>query len=98
MGLFLTVGKERGDRQVRKLATVTLGMLQFLVKKLREQRPWKVEKIAFSLGFLVLQLPKKILKKVRVKDDVEKIQVFGFSNGLSLSFCFLYYICGKEAG
>jgi hypothetical protein len=35
--------------------------LQFLVKKLREQRPWKVKKIAFSLEFRVLQLPKKFI-------------------------------------
>jgi hypothetical protein len=41
---------------------VALGTLQFLVKKLREQRPWKVEKMGFSLWFLVLQLPKNLLK------------------------------------
>jgi hypothetical protein len=41
------------------VASVTL---QFLVKRLREQRSWKVEKLGFSLVFGVLQLPKKILK------------------------------------
>jgi ABC-type transporter MlaC component len=41
------------------MAPVTL---QFLVKKLREQGSWKVEKITFSSVFLVLQLPKNYLR------------------------------------
>jgi tripartite ATP-independent transporter DctP family solute receptor len=42
---------------------VALGTLQFLVIKLREQRPWKVEKNGFTSGFRVLQLPKKNISK-----------------------------------
>jgi hypothetical protein len=64
--------KKGGDSQVGRSATAAPVALQFLAKKLRKQRPWKVEKISFSLGFLVLQLPKIILEK-RVKVDVEKI-------------------------
>jgi hypothetical protein len=48
---------------VGRSATAALGALQFLVKKLREQRPWKVEKIAFNLAFRVLQLPKNYFEK-----------------------------------
>jgi hypothetical protein len=40
-----------------------LELLQFLVKKLREQGPWKVEKMDFSRDFRVLQLPKNYFKK-----------------------------------
>jgi hypothetical protein len=50
------------------VASVTL---QFLVRKLREQRPWKVENIGLSLMLLVLQLPKIIEK--RGENDVKKI-------------------------
>jgi hypothetical protein len=38
---------------------VALGMLQFMAKKPREQRPWKVEKIGYKWRFRVLQLPMK---------------------------------------
>jgi hypothetical protein len=32
-------------------------------KKLREQQPWEAGKISFTIGFRVLQLPKKLFKK-----------------------------------
>jgi hypothetical protein len=51
MRSFPTAGKERRDRKARRLATVVLGTLQFLVKKLREQRSWKVKKSVISGGF-----------------------------------------------
>jgi hypothetical protein len=46
---------------VGRSATAALGALQFLVKKPREQRPWKVEKMSRSSMFRILQLPKKII-------------------------------------
>jgi hypothetical protein len=42
-----------GDGQVGRPAAAALGSLQFLTKKLREQRPWKVEKMSRSSMFLV---------------------------------------------
>jgi hypothetical protein len=50
-GTFPTVGKERRDRQARRPATMALMKLQFSAKKLREQQPWKVEKLGLSWEF-----------------------------------------------
>jgi hypothetical protein len=76
--------KKGGDSQVGRSATAALGALQFLVKKLREQRPWKVEKMSRSSMFRLLQLPKKLLRN-EGENVVEKIQMFSFSNGTNLN-------------
>jgi hypothetical protein len=52
-----------GDCQVGRSATVAVEALQFLTKKLREQRPWEAEKTSCSSIFGVLQSPKKLFKK-----------------------------------
>jgi hypothetical protein len=59
MGPDPTAGKKGGDCQARRPAAAASATLQFLAKKLREQRLWKVEKMSCSWMFVVLQLPKK---------------------------------------
>jgi hypothetical protein len=51
-----------GDRRARRSATVAVETLQFLVKKLKEQRPWEAVKMDLSWYFRVLQLPKNYLR------------------------------------
>jgi hypothetical protein len=48
-----------------------------------------------ELEFLSFTITYKINLKVRVKDDVEKIQMFSFSIGINLSYRFLYNICSS---